>query len=356
MHDMNRYCTIVCLFFCLLPASSYAVKVPGLYEAAVPVMEQAESSRQSSIEMALRMVLVKLTGDRYAPGRTALAQVLKQAGNYVQQYRYKEAAALKADETIENPERLQLWVRFDETTLNRALRDLGVPVWGKERPSVLIWLVVQDKLARELIGFDHASDYTSVVGNRAALRGIALIFPLLDLEETSRVHASDIWGGFKEPVLAASSRYRVDSILTGSIEVSVPGIWEARWTAYIGGQTITWVTEGDLPDVVLDEGIDGMADILAARYTRTGIYAEEAGVNIDVADIFSIDQYARVLKYLELLNSVTDVQVQRVEPGNVKFILTAHGGAQAVAQAIALSHLLEPISGRQGSAYRLLPY
>ena len=107
---------------------------------------------------------------------------------------------------------------------------------------------------------------------------------------------------------------------------------------------------------MLDEGIDGMADILAARYTRTGIYAEEAGVNIDVADIFSIDQYARVLKYLELLNSVTDVQVQRVEPGNVKFILTAYGGAQAVAQAIALSHFLEPISGRQGSTYRLLPY
>lgn len=351
---MNRYLTIVGLFFCLLPASSYAVKVPGLYEVAVPIMDQADASRQSAIETALRMVLVKLTGDRYAPGRTALAPLLKQAGNYVQQYRYKEAAALKADETIENPERLQLWVRFDEATLDRALWDLSVPVWGKERPSILIWLVVQDKLARQLIGLDHASDYTSVVEGRAALRGIALIFPLLDLEETSRVRASDIWGGFKEPVLAASSRYRVDSILTGSIEAIVPGIWEARWTAYIGGQTLTWVTEGDLPDVVLDEGIDGMADILAARFARTGIYAEEAGINIDVADIFSIDQYARVLKYLEALNSVTDVQVKRVEPGNVKFILTAHGGAQAVTQAIALRHLLEPISGQAGSAYRLL--
>ncbi|MFQ5659756.1 MAG: DUF2066 domain-containing protein [Gammaproteobacteria bacterium] len=350
---MSRYIQSITLLLCLLPLCADAIKIPGLYQVEVPIADQSGENRQLAIQTALRLVLVKLTGDRYAPERTALAPVLEQAGDYVQQYRYKEAKRKDTDLPGQDISGLTLWVRFDEETLNGALRGLSVPVWGKERPSTLIWLVVQDASGRRLLSMDSESDYISVIDRRARQRGIVLIFPLLDLEDTSRLRPSDIWGGFKGPVIAASRRYQVDSILTGSLEALAPGIWEGHWAAYIKEQTITWVTRGDLPDMALDEGVDGMSDILAAQFAHSGGLVQITDVNIAVADIFNVDQYARALNYLESLNSVTDVQVKRVEPGKVTFSLSAHGGELAITQAIALGRVLQPITA--GNAYRLLP-
>jgi len=352
---MTRYLKLYLLFLCLLPSYVSAVKVPGLYEVEVPVADQSDESRKSAIQTSLRLVLVKLTGDRYAPGRTALSPLLNHAENYVQQYRYTKSTINTTDSVNSAPPELQLWVRFDKETLDKALRNLSVPVWGKERPSTLLWLAADGDAGRQLISLGSESSYIEVIDKRARLRGISIIFPLLDLEDTSNIRPSDIWGGFREPILASSSRYHADSILTGNIRSLVPGIWEGKWTAYLEGQVLTWVTEGDLPDVVLDEGIDGVADILASQYARTGIYAELAGVKVAVVDIFNVDQYARALKYLSSLNSVTEVMVEIVEIGKVSFMLTAHGGELAVTQAIELGQVLEHISGDEETSYRLLP-
>ncbi len=98
-----------------------------------------------------------------------------------------------------------------------------------------------------------------------------------------------------------------------------------------------------------------MADILARRFAQPGVFAELTEATITVTDIFNVDHYASVLKYLRSLNSVEEVQVSRVEPGSVTYKLTAHGGETAVTQAIKLGRILEPVSRVDGAAYRLLP-
>lgn len=352
---MKRYIKALAVIICLLPFSAGALRVPGLYTAEVPVTDQSDKARQIAVGTALRMVLVKLTGDRFAGGRADLAPLVRQAENYVQEFRYREVRAESEDPANLQELQLLLSVRFNEDFLNQSMRDLSVPIWGSERPSTLIWMVVEQDRERELISIDSGSPYISVIDNRANQRGIALLFPLLDLEDTARLRPGDVWGNFKQPVLDASARYHPDSILTGILTVSGPGIWEARWTAYINDQTHTWITEGDLPDAVLDEGIDGMADILAQMFARSSVFTEETTVRLSVSDINNVEQYAQVLKYFESLSSVSNVQVEQVAPGTVTFLLSAHGGSLAVAQAIALGRIMEPISGSRGMAYRLLP-
>jgi hypothetical protein len=131
-------------------------------------------------------------------------------------------------------------------------------------------------------------------------------------------------------------------------------VWEARWTVYIDDQVTNWVTQGDLPDVVLDEGIDGLIDILASRFASSGGYAQSNIVDISVSDIFNLDQYARTLKYLESLNSVTEVNVIRVESGKVTFQVRVHGGEMMIAQAITLGNTLEPVTTEKEYSYRLV--
>ena len=77
---------ILCLFLLFLLAPGVqAIKVPGLYEVEVPVADQSEAVRKEGLQTAFRMVLIKLTGDRQAPGRTALLPLMKQAQNYLHQ-------------------------------------------------------------------------------------------------------------------------------------------------------------------------------------------------------------------------------------------------------------------------------
>ena len=343
----------------LLLASSMnalAIKVPGLYEVEIPVIDQSEAVRADGVQTAFRRVLIKLTGDRQAAGRASIRPLFDRAEDYLQQYRYRETFSEQVTgegALVRTPE-TRLWVKFDEDSLNKALRGLGIPVWGWERPSTLVWLAVSDQEGRRLLGLEEGADFIEVLELRAKQRGIALLHPLLDLDDTAMLRASDLWGGFREPVLNASSRYQADTILAITLESPVPGIWEANWTMYLDGQMARWSSESDLVEAVLDEGIDNLADVLAAQYTPTVIDVGTNQVRLAVSDIFSVDQYAKVLAYLGSLNSVSDVEVEQVQAGRVTFLLEAHGGQLAVNQAIELGRILEPITS-QGSDYRLVP-
>lgn len=330
------------LFVGLLPAGVIGVTVSDLYEVEVPIKDVLPESRRPAIRTALGMVLIKLTGDRSAPGNPALLPLLQRAENYRQEFKL-------------NVEELLLWVRFDEEKLDNDIRNLGIPVWGKERPLTLIWLVVNAETGRQILGMDGQPEYIAIIDKRARHRGIDIIYPLLDLEDSAKLRPSDIWGGFRQPVLEASNRYPIDAILTGSIDSPVPGIWQGQWIAYVDGESKIWETEGDLPDIVIDDGIDGMSDFLAAKFVRSDVL-EKSSVRITVADIYNADQYAETLKYLESLSPVTpQVQVSNVIEGEVTFILEAHGGCLAVSRAIVLGRRLEPIDTNECSKYRLLP-
>lgn len=346
------------LFFLLLLLTlappGFAVNVSGLYEAEVTVPDQKSAHREAAVKTAMRTILIKITGDRFAPQRTSLAPVIQQAESYVQQYRYIKVTDENTGDDTEAGTELNLWIKFDESTLNTALRNLGVPVWGKERPTTLVWVAIQDEEGRHLIGLESDPDYIRILDERARRRGLVLIFPLMDLEDNANLRVSDVWGGFSRAIMEASKRYRADTILVGKVASSVPGIWEAHWTSYIGDRSSRWRSEGVLPDVVLDEGVDGHADLLASRFVGTTGSTETAQLSILVTNITTAGQYARVLKYLRSLSSVTDVQVEVVEPGSVRFAVTAHGGEPAIRQAIMLGRLMEPVSNTDNS-YRLIP-
>ena len=344
------------VFLCLLPYATQALRVQDLFTVEVPIADQSEALRSKGVHSAFRLLLIKLTGDRQAAARASLSPLLIEAQRFVQQYSYREIVLeyeIDTGEIIESME-TRLSVKFDQDNLNQALRGLSQPLWGNERPSTLVWLTVDDATGRSLVGLEEGPEYMEAIARRAQQRGIPLLYPLLDLDDNAALRASDVWASFRQPVIDASARYFADAILTGAIEFSAPGIWEARWTVYIGDQMATWTSESDLLEAVLDEGIDNLADILASQFIDLAPTSVVTQVNLSVADVFSIDHYADVLKYLSSLNSVVDVEVEQLSPGQVTFTLSVHGGQSAVSQAIELGRVLEAISSHSGK-YRRLP-
>ena len=347
--------TLACVLLFLVPFTVHAVMLTDLYEAEAPVIDQSDKNRQAAVRTALGQVLVKLTGDRSSPGNPALSPILKLAPELVQQYLYREQEPVNTAAGVDTGPTTRLWVRFDERILAQRMWELGIPIWGQERPATLLWLASEDDSGRFFVSQDSLPEFISVLENKARLRGIALVFPLLDLEDSTRIRADEVWDGFRQPILDASARYGADSVLAGRIHSPTPGIWEAGWTVYFGEEGMNWVTRSDLAEMALEEGIDGLADALAARYVISGALAGAELIRITVTEITTNDQYAATIKYLRSLNSVTDVQVVQVEPGQVSFAVTAHGGEPAISQAITLGRRLLPMDNTGRRIYRLLP-
>ncbi len=327
-----------------------------MYEAETLVVDQSAESRKAATRVCLRMVLVKLTGERNALEKIALTPLLNQSEKFVRQYRYKEIQIGTSGPDATPATELRLSVKFDEETLNKSLRESGIPVWGRERPSILLWVVIERANRRLFASLEETPELLELLYKRSEQRGISIIFPLMDLEDDAQIQPSDVWGEFKEPVMAASARYNADIILTASIMSPAEGIWEGRWTTYRGDKAYNeWVTEADLLEVALEEGMDGAADMLAAEFARASVYTRLGDVEMVIGDVNSVDQYAQVINYLKSLSSISEIHVTEVQAGKMKLALTVHGGELAVVQAVSLGRVLEPVENIGVNYYRLIP-
>jgi uncharacterized protein len=343
-----RLSILICLFV-LFSQPVYAIKVSGLYQASALVSDESESKRKPAIKQALIQVLIKLTGDRNIAKSSGINTLIERPERFVQQFRYQQVK----NEDEPQIQATELWVQFDETALNDVLRSYALNIWGKERPSILVWLAHEGDGARRLVSFEESPEYLTMLDQRAAARGVSLLFPLLDLEDSSRISVSDIWAGFKEPVLDASSRYQSDVVLTGKLMQILPTLWESQWSVYIDGQEKRWTTQGELPDIVLEEGVDELVDRLASQYASIGSTRAEV-IELLVSDINDLDEYARALAYLQSLQSVRTVQVKRVSVDEVMFEVISHGGSTAINQTIELGNTLELVSNSEQLNYRLI--
>jgi len=343
-----RISIIICLSI-LLAQPAHAIKVSGLYQGTAEVADETTAKRKPAIKQALIKVLVKLTGDRNISKTSGASALLERPDRFVQQFRYQKAQDPE-DSQIQTTE---LWVQFDENALNEALRSNGLNIWGKERPSILVWMAYENGDARNLVSFEESPAYIGVLDKYAAARGVSLLFPLLDLEDTSRMNVSDVWAGFKDPVLDASNRYQSDVVITGRLSQTLPTLWESQWTAYIDNQEMSWTTQGELAAIVLEEGIDELVDRLAAQYVNTGPTSKEI-IELVVSDINNLDGYAKALSYLESLQAISEVQVRQVSGDEVTFEIISHGGITAIDQTIALGNTLELVSNSEQFNYRLI--
>jgi len=352
---MKRTALIFCCLCTLLPGAAHAAKVPGLYQAQTMVASQSNEERMTAVRTCLGLVLVKLTGVREVARETALQPFLQQAEKFVQQYRYHEAATA----VTARPEGLpgpnwRLTVKFDEQNLNRALRAAGIPVWDRERPSVLVWIALAQAGHKSFAEAGETPELLRIIQELAQRRGVPVLLPLLDLVDHRQIRPSDVWLDFREPILAASARYNADVILTASVSAAAPGIWEGRWRSYGEDRPEhEWTTQTDLPEVALDEGFNGFVDTLAGEFLRSPGYIPVGDIEITVGAIDTVAHYARLLAYLESLNSVSHIHVKAVRSGEVTLALTAHGGAQTIIQTLSLGRTLEPVADIDGHYYRL---
>ena len=334
------------------PFAVMSAEVRTLYESQVEVADKSNAAREAALSEALLKVAIKVSGEKDLARNSKLADALKSADRYVQQYRYIEDDA-------PSEQRLALWAQFDPTEVNRSLQAVGLPVWGRTRPTVLTWIAVEVAGGRTLVGADDRSGVSAALQQRALERGIPVLIPLLDLEDRTQVDVTDLWGGFRGKILQASARYGSEAVMVARAYRRLPSLWEVRWVLFLGDASHQWTTQGPDLKALMRDGIDELADVLVDRFVRSSAGVNTAGqarmVEFSVTGIHSLEDYARALRYLQSLDGVSRVEVTRVEVGEVVFGLAVRGGGEGVVQVIALGQTLTPIGIGGERQYRLEP-
>ncbi|MEW7976273.1 MAG: DUF2066 domain-containing protein [Candidatus Sedimenticola endophacoides] len=321
----------------LFSAPVLAVKVSGLYQSEVPVVGQEAEQRNEAIIQALSLVLTKVSGSRSIANRPELAGALAQAPRYVQQYRYRlDDSRESASEA--QPQRY-LEVAFDPRAVDNLLRQHRLPVWGDNRPGGLVWLGEQGRGGRRLLGSEDNA--WTLLAESARARGLALITPLMDLEDQARLQVADLWGDFESNIRQASLRYGSDCILTGRLEAVSATLWRSSWRLYQGEQVAAWNNDGGGREELLRQGVAYAADLLASRYAPVASDSGLSRLRLRVAGISDFRDFTAVERFLVSQSGVERVDLDAAEAEAATFLLQVRG-AQSVEQGLGLGGLLSP--------------
>jgi len=312
----------------VLPAA--AVEVVGLYTAEVPLDKEEADPQAAAYRRALEEVLVRVSGSELLADPELIDRVFPNPASYIVQFRSG------ADDTV--------WVSFDGEAIEKALRQAGQTVWESDRPLTLVWLAVDwGQGQREIIGADdpervqdaaRSIDRNRLLRERiletAERRGLPLIFPLLDTEDLQAVSFSDIWGGFDEPLLAASGRYDVNSILVGRLR---PGNNQRnQWNYYLGTEERSWIGEPEM-------AVNLVADDLVAEFAVSGSARLES-IDLLVSGIDSIDAYGSIQNLLSGISIVESFVAREVTGDTILYTVDVRGGAERLGKALEFRGLV----------------
>ena len=230
----------------LASAGAPAVAVRGLYEAAVPVADQNPQSRDPALRRALQIVLFRVTGTRELPPEAESA-LLGRAPTLVQGYGYEPTASGQG---------LLLRAQFDARAIEATLRSQGLPIWGANRPSHIVWIALRDDgQPRAVLDASGVANRAVAVSITADARGLPFSYPAIDATERELASFNQVWDGNFSGIQSASRRYNADIVVVGRVGRE-SGRWLGRW-ALLGasGGAEEWAETRDSLDEVLAAGI-----------------------------------------------------------------------------------------------------
>ncbi len=319
----------------VMASSAHSALLENLYTVTV-ALDSPEPRRstlrtdQDFDRFAMGELLIRLTGRIDAPTHPALVDLVRDASRYVVQRG--------------NPDRDSLLIVFDSAGLQRALTARNQPFWGEERPLTLLWVAIDGGPGER--GMVAASDSPVAGGDAvetaatalreellavAGQRGLPISLPLMDARDLGTVDFIDVWGLFPQRLEQASVRYGPDAVLAGRVQLGEAGIEAARWTL---------LRDGDLrhlPGLTVRSGLDGIADLYAQDFSGIG---GTASARLKVTGIETLDDYGRVMSYLESLSVLEVVKLEQFTGTEMTLRVESRGGAPVLNRVLALGEVL----------------
>jgi len=316
---------------------AFAGDVENLYSANVPVSDRSEKELERAVGLALKAVLVKITGDAAGAGNAATVLV-DGAMSFLEQYSYLESTEQNA---------LHLSAKFDQSILNAELTTLEIPIWGKERPDTFLGLLLDDVGLRWFSMEDGVIEIQDLFSKKAGERGLPLIFP--EPEESTTLPLallSDGQLGFTDALIyqELAEQYATPSVVLVSLKRVGTEIWESSWSLHLGSEKYSWKSEGDLIDLLISEVVDSVSDKISSTLLDPSVVQEPQEIDIEVVGLNRSTDFLKVLNYLAGLDSVNAVSVTSLRQQKVMLTVSTLRTRRELLQSIAFGNFLNLVS------------
>lgn len=351
--NMLRNCLVALLF--VFTIDIYAIEVENLYSAKVTAVSQSVSERNKALKNALKAVVIKVGGKEVK--HPVFTQAFKNYNQFVNQFRY-----------LRENDQLFIHVSFNEKKINDLFKQSDSAIWGRLRPQVLVWVVEENALERNILSATSFSQYPDAITRFSQLRGLPLLMPLMDLTDLSALDLTDLWGRFSQPVAMASKRYAAEAVVIIRIsnssllpeqneDVSCGALCQHQsmmldWSLMPDvdselSQVFSEPYYGDDALVLLNNALANITDVIYQQYALSTTNSHEFEIN--VANISSLEKLTEITEFLNELSAVESVQLTQVNGQNGIFKLSLIGSQQALLASLKLSdqinQYIDPLAG-----------
>ena len=383
----------VILSVLLLFSNAHGLPVAGIYSERVPVANESDAERSQAFKNALRIVLVRATGEQRYLSHPAVLEALENAQSYVEAIRYFSETVVPASSSrengpqqalpeatvqpsvVENSDGLMLdpvqqrqvppttieqrfiEVEFSSVLIERMLADAQMPLWDSNRPSVLIWMALQDESGnRSLMTSDINNDIVDHIKGFADARGLPVLFPVLDFEDRRNLSEDLVWRLDEQAIRTVSLRYGADSILTGRLHFTSSGELVGLWQFQFQGDTETF--DGFSTDLegYLNAPLERITARLAQYFAILPDADLSASVILRVDGISDLQDYSALMAYVGGLGLVDSVATSQVAAEQLDLRLGLVGDPQQLYELIALDRDLLPIESSMAVSSGFLHY
>lgn len=333
-----------CLWLVLLAlglsAPAMAEVVANLYTVMVKVESQSSSELQRAGRQALAELFIRVSGQAEVLNNDTVAAAVRKAETYTRQYRYERVTTEQSDE-----EQLLAVLEFEQQLVDDLLRRAGVPLWANNRPTVLVWLAVEDLNGRHIASLEKDPQLIRALGKQAVRRGLPVKRPFLDLQDMVALNADDIWEYDVVKLKQASERYAADTLLVGRVTQLSNGRWLGRWHFEFNGQRLRFDGDADTPQAYIAAAFDTIAEAMAAEYAIAPVTMAEGGILLRLTEVNNFVDYARAIRYLEGVAAIHHANVISIDNNEMIIRLLADGQLPQLKQAFALDKRLLPQNG-----------
>lgn len=324
---MRKVLFALCLAF---PAYAGAL---DLYTGEV-ILEPGQGAHGGGLLRALDQVLGRLTG-RVGENLTGALNIAERdLERLMLGYQFRQIEVPQADGGTLPQRRLR--VEFDAGAVDRIVADAGLPSWGRERPEILMWIVIDDGDEVAFAADDPVIEFA--LTDAASRCGLSVLRPLGDAQDLTEVTVADVRGGFLESALPGAARYGADAVVMVELRAG-SGFWTGRWKwKLIGAAEQGFERSAPGAPEALDAGLERIASSLAARFAV--IRGNEAQRQLlAVSGVTAAVHYAELMAYLRNLSIVEDIELRSAGNDRVLFVLELSGAG--LEEIISLGGTLE---------------
>lgn len=286
--------------------------------AMTPDAEKAKEKTITPQQQAFETLLLKLSVSESVLKNPLISTALADPDRYIKQESYHQTGG---------GERM-LRILFDEKMVNDLLNQAQIKLIGKNRPLLLIWLVLEQPGSTIFIDPESDALMIDVLNKAFRARAIPFVMPVFDLEDRRGLQAIDIQNQAFDLIRKASERYHPEAILLCRLKKtaqpeSASTEWEGSWTLLKAENNPSWKSRNHALESVFAESAQRLADIYKEAPNLAKAKPEPVEVmrlvSLQLSGISGAEDYSRILEQLQKNSLIEAVHMQQIGSDYIVF-------------------------------------